>query len=180
MNEDLEKEIDKVLIAMVDTLEEQGQTIDSWYFELDHGNEERIDLIRRTEIEEESLDRVIKICVSRKYLKATSMVGFKMKLTEEGQGRGISSKIPTEQHIKPNGNVSIGELNVTNSGQFQVGLNNQINIENLFSSLVKEIESAKGNSEEKAEAKKKLKEFIEQPLVLTLLGAAASSILSLL
>jgi hypothetical protein len=49
---------------------------------------------------------------------------------------------------------------------------------NVFEGLVKEIESADASDDEKQEAKIRLKEFLKHPLVVSILGSAAASIVA--
>lgn len=68
-------------------------------------------------------------------------------------------------------------INISGTSSVQIGDNNTQNIINAVDNLIKEIESADASEEEKQEAKSRLKSFLEHPLVGTLLGAAASSLM---
>jgi len=86
---------------------------------------------------------------------------YQVKFRKGGQA---SSQPPT-QNINISGNSSV-----------QIGNHNTQNVINAFDSLIKEIESANASDDDKQEAKSRLKEFLEHPLVVAVLGAAAGSI----
>lgn len=67
-------------------------------------------------------------------------------------------------------------INISGNSSVQIGNHNTQNIINAFDSLVKEIESTDASNDEKQEAKSRLKEFLEHPLVVAVLGTAAGSI----
>lgn len=69
------------------------------------------------------------------------------------------------------------QINISGAQSVQVGDHNTQNIVNAFDTLVKTIESAEASQAEKEEAKSRLKQFLEHPLVVSVLGASAGSIL---
>jgi hypothetical protein len=68
-------------------------------------------------------------------------------------------------------------INITGAGSVQIGDYNTQNIINSFEALVKKIQSAEASDAEKAEAQGLLKRLLEHPLVVSVLGAAAGSVI---
>lgn len=73
---------------------------------------------------------------------------------------------------KPTQNISI-----TGAHSVQIGDFNTQNIVNSFNALVQKIDTSSASAEEKKEAKSRLKDLLEHPLVVAIVGAAAGSIL---
>lgn len=68
-------------------------------------------------------------------------------------------------------------INISGAQSVQIGDHNTQNIINSFESLVKKIESSSATPQEKEEAKSLLSKLLTHPLVVSVLGAAAGSIL---
>ena len=71
----------------------------------------------------------------------------------------------------------IQHINITAAQSVQIGDYNTQNIINSFEGLIKNIENAGASSHEKEEAKSLLKKFLTHPLVISILGAAAGSLI---
>jgi RIP homotypic interaction motif len=67
-------------------------------------------------------------------------------------------------------------ININNSSGIQVGDYNVINIQNALNELVQRIEGSSGSQQEKAEAKSKLAAFLTHPLVGSVLGGIAGTL----
>lgn len=69
-------------------------------------------------------------------------------------------------------------ININNSTGIQVGDYNTQHIQAIFNELVEKIDHSTASPAEKAEAKSRLAAFLEHPLITSLLGSAASAVLS--
>lgn len=69
------------------------------------------------------------------------------------------------------------QINIREVQSVQIGDYNTQNIVNAFEALVKAVEAADADPAQKEEAKSRLKGFLEHPLVVSVLGASAASIL---
>ena len=67
-------------------------------------------------------------------------------------------------------------INISGPSSVQIGDHNTQHIMNVFEGLVKVIESADASDDEKHEAKGRLRDFLKHPLVVSVLGSAAASI----
>ncbi len=171
-----EKLIDRLLVNLKDEIERQGATIKTRAFSF---SEDKRNFLDDCFVSFEELKQVLNICLSRRYLKHMCSGGRyqNLILTEEGQGRAISVDMADIRPPSPSGgDIHIGTVNA--SGATQIGNNNTQSIENLFVSLVDQIENSSGTEEEKKEAKNRLRSFLEHPLVVKLLGAAATAALT--
>lgn len=99
-----------------------------------------------------------------------------VQLTPEGQGRGISSKLKdfSDNRIPKGSNIHIGTLNA--SGNTQIGDNNIQNITETLKVLKEEIESSNCSDIDKKSALNTLKDLVNQPAVVSIIGAVASSL----
>lgn len=70
-------------------------------------------------------------------------------------------------------------INIHNSSGIQVGDHNVLNIQNALNELVQRIDVASATPEQKAEAKSKLAAFLTHPLVTSVLGGVAGSVVGL-
>lgn len=68
-------------------------------------------------------------------------------------------------------------IHIHNAQSVQVGDHNTQNVVNMFQALAEKIENSNASPAEKGEAKSRLRAFLENPLVNTLIGVAASAIL---
>ena len=67
-------------------------------------------------------------------------------------------------------------INISGAQSVQIGDYNTQNIVNSFDALVKMIDSSNASPSEKAEAKSLIRQVLEHPLVVTVVGAVAGSI----
>ena len=67
-----------------------------------------------------------------------------------------------------------------NNANIQVGNNNVQNVSNAFNYLLEQIDKSSATVQEKNDAKKLMKKFIEHPLVNTILGTVGGALTSLL
>lgn len=72
----------------------------------------------------------------------------------------------------------VQNFHINNAQSIQIGDFNTQNVVNSFEALVKKIDSSTATQEEKAEAKSLLRKFLAHPLVVSVLGAAAGTIVS--
>jgi hypothetical protein len=87
----------------------------------------------------------------------------------EGRSASVEFNFPTTQHFTFHGASNV-----------QVGNHNVQHVTQVFKDLVEKIESGPGTPAEKAEAKSKLRRFLEDPLVLAIAGGLAGSLSGLL
>lgn len=80
----------------------------------------------------------------------------------------------------PKTSVMNTNITIANSQGFQVGDHNTQNIVDSFKEVIKSIEVGPGTQEEKNEAKLRLKNFLEHPLLSAVVGGALSSLTGLL
>lgn len=71
-------------------------------------------------------------------------------------------------------------INISGSHGFQIGDHNVQNIVDSFKQVIERIEQGPGTPAEKAEAKSRLKTFLEHPLTAAIVGGAAGALLPLL
>jgi len=83
----------------------------------------------------------------------------------------------TKSKIKSNSHSSDNSVTIQNAHSVQIGDNNTQNIINSFQALMTQIDSSSALPEEKEEAKSLLAKLIKHPLVVSILGAVASSVL---
>jgi len=68
-------------------------------------------------------------------------------------------------------------INILGSQGIQIGDNNTQTIVDSFKDIIARIDNGPGTSEEKKEAKSKLKAFLEHPLTSAIVGAAAAGLI---
>lgn len=103
---------------------------------------------------------------------------------EVAYNKGVSA-IPSHYHLKIEKSTALprrsdrtsATVNVYNSQGVQIGDYNTQNVVAVLESLVSEIESSDGTTEEKREAKSRLRAFMQHPLVVSILGAATGGLL---
>jgi hypothetical protein len=71
----------------------------------------------------------------------------------------------------------VQNFHINNAQSIQIGDFNSQNVVNSFEALVKKIESSSASPVEKEEAKSLLSKFLTHPVVVSVLGAAAGSII---
>lgn len=177
MKKTIENEIDNLLIFMCNDIEQNGWTIKNCHFEFDENKEDAQKYLESSELSYEELKKIINACLSREYLKRLYMgKSMTVQLTPEGQGRGISSKLKdfSDNRIPKGSNIHIGTLNA--SGNTQIGDNNIQNITETLKVLKEEIESSNCSDIDKKSALNTLKDLVNQPAVVSIIGAVASSL----
>lgn len=173
--------IDEVLVFANAEIESSGHGIHIVRFDFTEAGEDAVSFMKQNGCSYEDLNTVLNICMSREYLKHSFMTNEKigLNLTEDGQARAIS--VTLARHAPPaqenNGGVTIGTFN--NHGAAQVGNHNTQNIENVFASIIRQIDESDATEGEKAEAKGRLKAFLEHPLTSATIGAGATAIAGL-
>lgn len=68
--------------------------------------------------------------------------------------------------------TTVTNISISNSHGFQIGDHNIQNVVNTFKYVLKQIDDSNASPEAKAEAKSRLKAFLEHPLTSALLGSA--------
>lgn len=81
---------------------------------------------------------------------------------------------------KPTQGSTTNNINIHGSTGFQIGNYNSQQVQVVFQDLVSKIEASGGTEEEKQEAKGRLKQFLEHPLVATVVGESLAATLGLL
>jgi hypothetical protein len=174
--------MDELLIFANDEIENAGCTIMTFAFDFTEGGEEFLKFVPDRDISVETLSAALNSCISRGYFKQRIMGAQSYRtlmLTEEGQGRAISADMAKHSPAprQSSGNIQIGTLNA--HGPAQIGNHNTQNIENVFISIVEQIEKSDAPEAEKQEIKSRLKAFLEHPLTGTLIGLAPEAIKAL-
>lgn len=172
--------IDKLLVYINEDIENTGRPINQVRFDFnDKGDDSNI-FIKKYQLEYGILEEIVKTCISRNYLKQTFAYALDgLQLTESGQGRAISVMNAKDLDTPEKTGVTyIGTVN--SSGPTQIGNNNTQLIENVFLSLIKQIDESEAPDGDKKEAKGRLKKFITHPLVNTVLGASIGAVTTLL
>ncbi len=174
--------MDELLIFTNDEVENLGRTINTVHFNFEETDENAVKFIKTTGVSFENLASALNACISRGYLKSRVMTGQKyvcLMLTDEGQGRAISAEMakhsPAPQ--QNSGNIQIGTLNA--HGATQIGNHNTQQIENVFTSIIEQIEKSDAPEDGKQEVKSRLKAFLEHPLTGTIIGLAPEAIKAL-
>lgn len=81
---------------------------------------------------------------------------------------------------KPTQGGTTNNISIHGSTGFQIGNHNSQQVQVVFQDLVSKIEASGGTDEEKQEAKGRLKQFLEHPLVATVVGESLAATLGLL
>ncbi len=168
--------IDELLVFMNDEIENHGCVINGVYFRFQEDGEDAIAFTKQTGQSYEKLAAATNVCISRQYAKGQIE---SLRLTEEGQGRAISAD--AAKHAPPSqpnsGDIHIGTLNA--NGTTQVGNHNTQQIENVFTSIVEQIDETDAPDVDKQEAKTRLSSFLEHPLAGTIVGMTPMAIKAL-
>ncbi len=177
MSKTKDGQIDMLLTYMKDDIESMGRTPKVCEFNFNHDGEDFNAFKKSSQLSDEEIDKTIKICHSRGYIKYRCMGSGELNcLTTEGQGRAISVEAANNYKEKPREQlVSIGAIH----GPTQIGNNNTQNIECVFKYLLDEIDSSDASAEQKEEAKSRLKAFLEHPLTNTVIGAGTATLIAL-
>lgn len=175
--EKIQTDIDQLLTYMNDDMENLGETINTVHFSFELGQPDRVAVDEKLNWPEDYLKKIINICNSRSLLRKQTGGLAHILLTEEGQSRAISVKHGKNRSYELGASMQIATLNV--HGPAQVGNGNVQNIHNVFNQIVKEINDSSATDEDKAEAKGRLAKFLEHPLVGSIVGGVAGSLLGL-
>ena len=174
--------IDKLLIYLNDDVESHGLNIKTVTFDFSKNDKDTQKIICSSKISFEDLIKIVKVCMSRGYLKYSSLGRGEycgLRLTEEGQGRAISvdlaKNIPSNSSLNPS-SIQIGTLNANSPSQ--VGNNNIQNIENAITFLIEQIDNSNVSDEEKQEVKSRLSAFLEHPVTASIIGAGTSALVN--
>lgn len=89
---------------------------------------------------------------------------------------GYDLKLQKEQQIHKTPSSVVNNVSITHSTGVQVGNHNTQDIQAAFISLERAIDAQNATPEAKADAKSKLKAFLQHPLVVAVLGGAAGGI----
>nr|WP_320116177.1 hypothetical protein [uncultured Desulfuromonas sp.] len=174
--------MDELLVFMNEEIEASGNTINQVRFNFNNQEEDAISFMEKSELSYEHLTIILNTCYSRKYITQKVFGAGKygvIELTEEGQGRAIS--VESAKHApklqEGTAGFTIGELHAYGPAQF--GNNNTQNIENVFTTIIEQIDQADASDVEKQEVKGRLKAFLEHPLTNTALGLSPAVIQAL-
>ena len=174
--------MDELLIFTNDEVENLGLTINTVSLNFEAEGEDALKFIENSGVSFENLAAALNACINRGYLKPMVMTAQKycaLMLTDEGQGRAISAEqakhSPASQ--QNSGNIHIGTLNA--NGATQIGNYNTQQIENVFTSIIEQIEKSNAPEAEKQEIKSRLKAFLEHPLAGTIVGLVPEAIKAL-
>jgi len=91
-----------------------------------------------------------------------------------------SLKIRKDSSLIAQNKVKTTNIHISHSQGFQIGDHNVQNIIDSFKTLACRIEDSEASDNEKREAKTQLRNFIENPLVCSILGSAVGSLLAML
>lgn len=173
-----ENNIDTFLKYLNEFLEEHGHKIQNYFWDFSSNKEELKKILSETKFTEEILCRTIRLCNARNYVKHAYMCGEfdGVALTVQGQARAVS--VTRGNNILPQQQSGMTIGNMTINGPAQVGNGNSMNIENAFNEIISAIDASKGSQEEKEEAKSRFARFLEHPLVASIVGGAASGLVS--
>ncbi len=173
--------IDKLLVFVNNEVEQSGHGIELMRFDFTETGEDAIRFMEHHSYSYEDFTVGLNACLSRNYMKRSFITSEKtgLVLTEEGQGRAISSELEKHAPVPktPSGDIHIGTVNA--NGATQIGNNNTQNIENVFSFIVEQIDQSSAIETEKQEAKNLLQKFLEHPLAGTIVGMAPAAIKAL-
>ncbi len=173
--------IDKLLVYMKNDIETVGHKIDQVWFDFslqtpnwyDADGEDSIQFKNKVGINNEVLDRIIKICIANEYVSGSHQ---RLQLSRQGWARANSiEKARTYKPSEMTSNYNFhGTVNLTNS---QIGNNNQlqIHIQKDLENLLKFIENSNSTQQEKSTAKNLLLAFIKHPLVTSAFGTTLST-----
>lgn len=161
--------INSLLFYMNCKIEDAGHEIDDFLFFFLNDQEDAREFTSEQNLSTEEFLGVINSCVSRKYIRYNS-AGTEILLTEEGQQKAIELE-----------SLGITDIDETvKSCELEEEFSRSEDVEKIFTSLIKEINSSDATVSQKQEVQKKLRDFLTHPLVNTILGASAGVIASLL
>jgi len=178
MSNTQEERIDLLLSYMKDDIESNGRTPRTSQFNFNTNGEHFVAFKENSGLTEEDIDKVLKICHSRGYIKRRYMGGGEIIcLTTEGHGRAISYEAAKSYVEKPRQQtLRIGAIH----GPTQIGNNNIQNIEGVFEYLINGINGSDASEEEKREAKSLLKSALDHPLTSAIIGSSIGAIITML
>lgn len=178
MNKTKDEQIDLLLSYMKDDVESKGRTPQTCQFNFNHDGEDFLAFKEASGLTDEAIDKTLKICHSRGYIKHRCMGGGELNcLTTEGQGRAISYEAAKNYEDKPQQQTfTIGAIH----GPTQIGNNNTQNITGVLEYLIKEIDRSDVSEEQKKEAKSVLKKALAHPLTSAIIGSGVGALIAML
>ncbi len=178
MSKTKDQQIDMLLTFMKDEIESKGRTIGTCEFNFNPDGKAFLTFKENSHLSEKDIDKTLKICRSREYIKYHCMGGGELfRLTTEGHGRAISVEAAENYKEKPQQqSVSIGTIH----GPTQIGNNNTQNIEGVFEYLINEIDGSNASKEQKKEAKSLLQKALVHPVTSAIIGSGVGTIISML
>lgn len=177
--DDTERALDRLLVFMLDDMENLGIPQNDVVFGFEEGQQDREAFTTANPDLAPKLVPLLNRCLSRGYLERKYMGEpyGSLGVTVEGHARALSAKLykprPTDQP-----GVVIHELHA--SGPLQVGNGNTMNIEAFYSALTAGIDATEASQTEKAEAKSRLSRFLDHPLLCSVVSAVISGGIPLL
>lgn len=168
---------DSFLIDLCDSHDRSGRPLSVAYFQFSEESDK--ELLDKLHIDFSELTEILDFCLSREYLERTTLGGGyqHLRLTETGLGRGLSAdaeargKKPIHQTA---GSITIGTINA--EGNVDVSNVNQQLVIDSLSQIVKAVGDTDHTEEEKTEAKNLLSQFLEHPVTVSIVGAAATAV----
>ena len=174
---DIEDVIDKLLVFLVEDMEEQGVTSSSCFYHLGPEHGHRGAFVARYPGLELEVTKALNICLTRKYLKPR-VIGSQydcLSVTTLGQARALSVKLKKpNQPAQPTYNIGA----ITAHGPMQFGNGNTMTITAFQEAALAGIEAADAPPDQKAEAKGLLAKVLEHPLLCSVLGGIAGGVTS--
>ena len=165
----IEQDIQKLLEAMNDVLERNGESINFPYFNFDDRENE---IILTLGFDYKYFCSLLNRCMTRKLIaKKTLGLGFNyIALTQQGQEQALSTK-------KQQGGFGMNIGHVTINGPTQIGDGNTQNFANYLSTIENMIDNSQASEAEKQKAKGLLQQITENPLLNTIIGGLLSGII---
>lgn len=165
----IEQDIQKLLEAMNEVLEQEGYPIDFPYFNFEDRENE---IILTLGFEYEYFCSLLNRCMTRKLIsKKTLGLGFDdIALTQQGQEQALSKK-------KQQGGFGMNIGQVTINGPTQIGDGNTQNFANYLSTIENMIDNSQASEAEKQKAKGLLQQITENQLLNTIIGGLLSGII---
>lgn len=165
----IEQDIQKLLEAMNDVLERNGECINFPYFNFDDRENE---IILTLGFDYEYFCSLLNRCMTRKLIaKKTLGPGFNyIALTQQGQEQALSK-------TKQQGGFGMNIGHVTINGPTQIGDGNTQNFANYLSTIENMIDNSQASEAEKQKAKGLLQQITENPLLNTIIGGLFSGII---
>lgn len=162
-NEQIERDIDKILIFMNDCIEEEGTTICGLFFNFEKEDKR---VMGANNWDENYFHTLLKKCVSRKFIEYRSMTDHfdELVLTESGQGRAISACLGKDRHYELD-EAKMEIVNLTVNGAAQIGHNNILNTVNLLKEILNRVKKSNSHENDKNMAYKVLEDFKNNTLI---------------